>query len=1243
MDSKQTLGTMADEKRLSALVEEEESKIALLSVFKKGSIRKYIFLNLPPPPPHMEKAGGNASPRDRLLRGRREGNENEDEDKDGPILFGRHPNCHIVLDHPSVSRIHLAARLVPSKQKLSVIDLSSVHGTWISGTRIAPNTTVDMVDGDSLRFGASTRFYRLQWLSVSQAMEMENPLEPVLEGKEETYQEDCGELLAGGYDLLLPNVIPSAPPLPEVSSSSPLPPGIAQRSPERKVTEVQRSNLLSSAPEEVLNSSLLPSITENQSASKELEIENLGFPSVAPIGMELRSPDGKVTEVQRSSFLSVVPKEEPALEGKKETYQEDCGESLAGDHALLLSNVIPSAPPLSEVLSSSPLLPGIAQLSPERKVTGVQRSKFLSAAPKEVLNSSLLPSITEHQTASKELEVENLGFLLVAPMETEKQSPTRKETEAESSSFLSTAPIKNLNSSMPPERENHSPQRKELQVENSSFHCNSPMMESNGSLMSTVAVDSIKIMNSSTLPQDMQHPSPVWKESEIESSSFHSVATMVDSIASLMSTVVVNSSKILNSSPLSQKMEHHSPARKVPEVENSSFHSAAPMVESFGSLMSAVVVASNEIFNSSSLPEEMNRQGPPRKESAVENSTFDSSSPMAESIGSFMSTMVVDSSEILNPSPQSQEAKHQRPLRREPEVESTSPRSAAPIEYSNPQVLSVTNLSSEPEHLTPKRSDKRRASSSLLSRRSKMKSLGFLSLDTERDKKKVQHAKTESEGVDKENHHVFEQTKREDKLCRVLFDNEGEKKQIREEFFDSDKENVTPMSSRRKIMKRSPRILHQSLGVVEQSKVEQNAIIPSANSFKSQKTLKANISAAKSDQQELIASSCWLEDIHIDKENSIMESCKGKKSRKTSSRTPLVVQDNEEAFPCNKENMTPEISVSLKSKELLLNNTCARIEKEIMKKRVERIPLQSLLNNTPSKPNDALHSMKPSKGNSVSIEDDLVTKCQLNNRSITQPMGGEVLHKTEERKIWHLVVDANCFLDEESTKSLRLLEGLKGTHLIIPQIVLRELDCLKRRESFFSKSTKMASKALQWIEKCMVNVSWWIHVQSSFETLPAAPTPPISPRSPLFTGPKSSFSSCGNLTDIVSPTAEDHILDSALFFKNRKRDGQFVILSNSITLKIKAMAEGLLSESPKDFRASLVNPFSKRFLWANSSPRGSTWSCSTDTALFNNHLHPEPLRKVGKAPADVKGLKLILLHNAQFAQTNSTFPFTGSE
>lgn len=47
---------------------------------------------------------------------------------------------------------------------------------------------------------------------------------------------------------------------------------------------------------------------------------------------------------------------------------------------------------------------------------------------------------------------------------------------------------------------------------------------------------------------------------------------------------------------------------------------------------------------------------------------------------------------------------------------------------------------------------------------------------------------------------------------------------------------------------------------------------------------------------------------------------------------------------------------------------------------------------------------------------------------------GEVIPKAEERKIWNIVVEANCFLDEESRRSLQLLEGLKGTHLIVPRI-----------------------------------------------------------------------------------------------------------------------------------------------------------------------------------------------------------------
>lgn len=47
----------------------------------------------------------------------------------------------------------------------------------------------------------------------------------------------------------------------------------------------------------------------------------------------------------------------------------------------------------------------------------------------------------------------------------------------------------------------------------------------------------------------------------------------------------------------------------------------------------------------------------------------------------------------------------------------------------------------------------------------------------------------------------------------------------------------------------------------------------------------------------------------------------------------------------------------------------------------------------------------------------------------------QVSHKAEEdKKVWNMVVDTSCFLDEELRRSLKLLEGLKGTHLIIPRI-----------------------------------------------------------------------------------------------------------------------------------------------------------------------------------------------------------------
>jgi hypothetical protein len=133
--------------------------------------------------------------------------------------------------------------------------------------------------------------------------------------------------------------------------------------------------------------------------------------------------------------------------------------------------------------------------------------------------------------------------------------------------------------------------------------------------------------------------------------------------------------------------------------------------------------------------------------------------------------------------------------------------------------------------------------------------------------------------------------------------------------------------------------------------------------------------------------------------------------------------------------------------------------------------------------------------------------------------------------------------------------------------VIRELDSMKQREGLFRRSTK-ATSILQWIEECMARESWWIHVQSSADMFPVAPTPPATPSAqrideeieissgsfnPMMAlfGPRSSAA----LADMISPRPEDRVLDCALLVSRVRSNEKVVVLSNSVTLKIKAMAE----------------------------------------------------------------------------------------
>lgn len=61
-----------------------------------------------------------------------------------------------------------------------------------------------------------------------------------------------------------------------------------------------------------------------------------------------------------------------------------------------------------------------------------------------------------------------------------------------------------------------------------------------------------------------------------------------------------------------------------------------------------------------------------------------------------------------------------------------------------------------------------------------------------------------------------------------------------------------------------------------------------------------------------------------------------------------------------------------------------------------------------------------------------------------------------------------------------------------------------------------------------------------------------------------------------------------------------------------------------------MNPFSERFLWTDSSPRGQTWSYLDDEILREKYNRC-PIKKPSKG-VNAKGLKLILLHNSHYGQ-----------
>ncbi|XP_071712610.1 uncharacterized protein [Rutidosis leptorrhynchoides] len=192
----------------------------------------------------------------------------------------------------------------------------------------------------------------------------------------------------------------------------------------------------------------------------------------------------------------------------------------------------------------------------------------------------------------------------------------------------------------------------------------------------------------------------------------------------------------------------------------------------------------------------------------------------------------------------------------------------------------------------------------------------------------------------------------------------------------------------------------------------------------------------------------------------------------------------------------------------------------------------------------------------------------------------ETKSRQSENKRWTMVVDTSSLLHAQSSKHLKLLEGLKGTQIVIPKTVIRELMYIKSQGNIVARNTERVSLALKWIDECIANTE-----------------------------------------------LEFEVVETALHLRKEVTDRKIIILSNDLTLKIKAMAEGIMCEEAEEFHKSLVNPFSERFMWVGSSAIGLTWSCVNDDDILKQKYQGCD----ANGSQGLKGLKL-LAHDATFRQ-----------
>ncbi|CAM0874674.1 unnamed protein product [Alopecurus aequalis] len=1207
-----------------------EAPIAVFAVTKGGVVLKHIFLN--GPPTEEGRHGGDGDP----------------EEEDPPVLFGRHPDCHVLVDHPSVSRRHLEVRCKRRQRWITVTDLSSVHGTWVSGQRIPPNTVVQLVAGDTLRLGASKREYRLHWLSLSEAFEMEDLLPPLVEeDKEEfhTHQEACNQLVSTQRELmdtethqetrrqvvseqteLCAKVIPSAPPLPESAHSNSLKEySLSHCYENRGVVEeqiVSENSFTESARSSTIQAARTPVQSDKQNASGTMS-RRAKLKSVK----SLRIDTGR-----RSRTLSYsYQKEEAQYENL--VCSQNCKGECAACMVLFNNSDVKEAEEKEKVIA-----PEKNHMNPHVSDVITMKGNQEEPIPLNLEHSDKENSIlnftneTEQHDIFSEKSHLKLDGGLSNKEKVSKNKIVAEDCELEGIIFGSIFDNLDIEERATEENKESSLMDKENTT---------PLVSGN------IIIERSQLMLKPTSSQElMDSISPLNLEHDKFSDSENSVLNIGKKMKSneltsenLFPLMSVETEFLLMSD---QDLKNDIILDKENSVLASGNYNAAISPAKQGDLfpdenvtpasrdlkpIAGKVLGSRMDCSVSNMSIHQGEHGELSSEYDEQEDLFpdENVTPAFRDLNSIVGMVLgsrMDSS--VSAEYTSNRSIHQ------------GERSELSSEYDAISLVRQRDIFPDKENV--------------ISASRGLKSNGREVLGSRMDSS-VSAEYTPNRSIDK-------------RKCNDLSSNSQRFHTVDDEVFYSDKENLTPISTGDMKARRClPKNLFQVDADQDQEafcsdKENSTPVSSVAKKTRNMSENRARIESAITMKmvEDRLPFQTLLSDSPLRPTSSF--DCTQANARTADFSIRLEDELNsspvsnhndcqdQEAFCSDKENSTPVSSVAQKTRDMSENR--ARIESAITKKRVEdRLPFQTLLSDSPLRPTssfDCAQANARTADFSIRLEDELNSfPCLEQHKNRESNRVGEGM------KFWTMVADTDCLLDDESLKSIMLLKGIKGTHLIIPRIVIRELDCMKQREGLFKRSTK-ATSILQWIEDCMANESWWIHVQSSSEMLPVAPTPPATPTETQRHGEEREAAAAGGtfnsmlalfsprgfteifsprgFTDIVSPKTEDRVLDCALLFNKLRGSQNMVILSNSVTLKIKAMSEGLLCEAAKEFRETLMNPCSGRFMWSASAPRGTAWSRLDETALAENYYNSHHHREARKPVEAARGLKLILLHNS---------------